>query len=271
MYGIIIAFKEFNVRDGILGSPWVGFKHFTRLFSDPDFFKILRNTLLLNFYQLIFAFPAPIIFALMLNEIKSNKYKRFIQTATYLPHFVSWVVMAGLLIYFLSPSQGVVNYVINGITGDTVFFMSKKEYFRSIVVLSGIWKEIGWNSIIYMAAIAGIDPELYEAAFCDGAGRWKRMWYITIPSIMPTVSVLLILSLGSFLGSNFDQIYNLLNPLLFETGEVFDTFVYRVGLTQFQYSYTTAIGLFRSLVGLVLIVGSNYLAKKMSGGEVGMW
>ncbi|HHY83521.1 MAG TPA: sugar ABC transporter permease [Clostridiales bacterium] len=271
MYGIIIAFKDFNVKAGILGSPWAGFKHFKRLFLDPEFFKIIRNTLLINLYQLLFAFPAPVVFAIMLNEIGSKRYRRFIQTATYLPHFISWVVMAGLLIYFLSPTNGIVNYVLKALTGKTIYFMSKKEYFRSIIVISGIWKEIGWNSIIYMAAIAAIDQSQYEAAICDGANRFQRMWHITIPSILPTVSVLLIMSLGSFLGSNFDQVFNLLNPVLYETGDVFDTYVYRVGLTQFQYSYTTAIGLFRSVVGMILIVIANFLSNKLSNGEVGMW
>lgn len=271
MYGIVIAFKDFNVRAGIWGSPWVGLKHFERLFTHPDFYKILRNTLLINLYQIIFAFPAPIVFALILNEMQSSAYKRFIQTATYLPHFISWVVMAGLVIYFLSPTTGVVNFIIQQLGGKPVYFLAKKEYFRSIVVVSGIWKEIGWNSIIYSAALAGVDTQLYEAAIVDGAGRWKRLWYITVPSIMPTVWVMLILSMGGFLSTNFDQIFNLVNPLTYETGDVIDTYVYRVGLQQFQYSYTTAIGLFKSAVGMVLVLSANYLAKKISDGEYSIW
>lgn len=271
LYGVIIAFKDFRVVDGIWGSPWVGFQHFQELFHSSDFYRLLKNTLLLNMYQLIFAFPAPIILAILLNEVRSRGFQRFIQTTMYLPHFVSWVIMSGLLIYFLSPTTGVVAQIVGWFGMEPVFFMGKKEYFRSIIVGSSILKDLGWGSIIYFAALSGINPEIQESAIIDGANRWQRIIRINIPSIMPTISIMFILSLGGFLSANFEQIINLLNPVTFETGDVIDTYVYRVGLQQFQYSYTAAIGLFKSFVGLLLILGANLTVRKMSQGENGLW
>ncbi|KWX72279.1 ABC transporter permease [Paenibacillus jilunlii] len=271
LYGVVIAFKDFKVVDGIWGSPWVGFQHFQELFQSSDFYRLLKNTLLLNFYQLLFAFPAPIILAILLNEVRSRYFQRFIQTTMYLPHFVSWVIMSGLLIYFLSPTTGIMADIMGWFGKEPIFFMGKKEYFRSIVVGSSILKDLGWGSIIYFAALSGINPEIQESAIIDGANRWQRIIRINIPSIMPTVSIMFILSLGGFLSANFEQIINLLNPVTFETGDVIDTYVYRVGLQQFQYSYTAAIGLFKSLVGLVLILGANLTVKKLSKGENGLW
>ncbi|PYI55571.1 ABC transporter permease [Paenibacillus flagellatus] len=271
LYGVMIAFKEFRVVDGIWNSPWVGFKHFETLFRTDDFYRLLQNTLLLNLYLLLFAFPAPIALALLLNEIRSRYFQRFIQVTMYLPHFVSWVVMAGLVIYFLSPTTGVVAEIVRLFGGKPVFYMGQKEYFRSIVVISAILKDIGWGSIIYFAALAGIHPELHESATIDGANRWQRMIHINIPSIMPTVAIMFILTLGGFLSANFEQIINLINPVTYETGDVIDTYVYRVGLQQFQYSYTAAIGLFKSLVGLLLILGANVLVRRLSRGENGLW
>jgi len=271
LYGVIIAFKDFKVVDGIWGSPWVGLQHFQELFQNSDFYRLLKNTLLLNLYLLLFAFPAPIILALLLNEVRSRYFQRFIQMTMYLPHFVSWVIMSGLIIYFLSPTTGVLAEIVGWFGGDPVFYMGKKEYFRSIVVVSAILKDLGWGSIIYFAALTGINPELQESAVIDGANRWQRMIKINIPSIMPTIAIMFILSLGGFLSANFEQIINLLNPVTFETGDVIDTYVYRVGLQQFQYSYTAAIGLFKSLVGLLLILGANLLVRKMSRGESGLW
>ncbi|ACT02809.1 ABC transporter permease [Paenibacillus sp. JDR-2] len=271
LYGVIIAFKDFKVVDGIWGSPWVGLQHFQELFQNSDFYRLLKNTLLLNLYLLIFAFPAPIILALLLNEVRSRYFQRFIQMTMYLPHFVSWVIMSGLIIYFLSPTTGVLAEIMGWFGVEPVFYMGKKEYFRSIVVISAILKDLGWGSIIYFAALTGINPELQESAIIDGANRWQRMIKINIPSIMPTIAIMFILSLGGFLSANFEQIINLLNPVTFETGDVIDTYVYRVGLQQFQYSYTAAIGLFKSLVGLLLILGANLLVRKMSRGESGLW
>ncbi|CQR54202.1 ABC transporter permease [Paenibacillus riograndensis] len=271
LYGVVIAFKDFKVVDGIWGSPWVGFQHFQELFQSSDFYRLLKNTLLLNFYQLVFAFPAPIILAILLNEVRSRYFQRFIQTTMYLPHFVSWVIMSGLLIYFLSPTTGIMADIMGWFGKEPIFFMGKKEYFRSIVVGSSILKDLGWGSIIYFAALSGINPEIQESAIIDGANRWQRIIRINVPSIMPTISIMFILSLGGFLSANFEQIINLLNPVTFETGDVIDTYVYRVGLQQFQYSYTAAIGLFKSLVGLVLILGANLTVKKLSKGENGLW
>ncbi len=271
LYGVIIAFKDFKVVDGIWGSPWVGFQHFQEIFQNGDFYRLLKNTLLLNLYQLIFSFPAPIILAILLNEVRSRYFQRFIQTTMYLPHFVSWVIMSGLIIYFLSPTSGVVGEIVKWFGGEPIFFMGKKEYFRPIVVISSILKDIGWGSIIYFAALAAINPELHESAVIDGANRWQRIIRINIPSIMPTIAIMFILSLGGFLSANFEQIINLLNPVNYETGDVIDTYVYRVGLQQFQYSYTAAIGLFKSLVGLLLILGANLTVRKLSRGESGLW
>jgi len=271
IYGVLIAFKDFRVVDGIWGSPWVGFKHFDALFHNADFYRLLKNTLLLNVYLLLLAFPAPIVLALLLNELRSRVFQRFIQMTMYLPHFVSWVIMSGLVIYFLSPTTGIAADIAGWFGAKPVFYMGNKEYFRPIVVVSAILKDIGWGSIIYFAALSGIHPELQESAVIDGANRWQRMLHINIPSIMPTVAIMFILSLGGFLSANFEQIINLLNPVNYETGDVIDTYVYRVGLQQFQYSYTTAIGLFKSLVGLVLILGANFAVRRLSRGENGLW
>ncbi|WP_438433217.1 ABC transporter permease [Gorillibacterium sp. sgz500922] len=271
LYGVIIAFKDFRVVDGVWGSPWVGFEHFQEIFRNHDFYRLLKNTLLLNLYQMLFAFPAPIVLALLLNEVKSRGFQRFVQTTMYLPHFVSWVIMSGLVIYFLSPTSGIMGEISSWFGKEPVFYMGKKEYFRAIVVGSSILKDLGWGSIIYFAALTGINPELQESAIIDGANRWQRIIRINIPSILPTVSIMFILSLGGFLSANFEQIINLLNPVNYETGDVIDTYVYRVGLQQFQYSYTAAIGLFKSLVGLLLILGANLTVRKVSHGESGLW
>lgn len=271
LYGVLIAFKDFRVVDGIWNSPWVGLKHFETLFQTDDFYRLLKNTLLLNLYLLLFAFPAPIALALLLNEVRSRFFQRFVQITMYLPHFVSWVIMSGLVIYFLSPTTGVVAVIVEWFGGKPVFYMGQKEYFRSIVVVSAILKDIGWSSIIYFAALSGIHPELQESATIDGANRWQRIVHINIPSIMPTVAILFILSLGGFLSANFEQIINLLNPVTYDTGDVIDTYVYRVGLQQFQYSYTAAIGLFKSLVGLLLILGANFTVRRLTRGESGLW
>jgi putative aldouronate transport system permease protein len=266
--GIVIAFQDYNVFNGIFGSPWVGLKHFKNLFEYPEFYEILKNTTLISLYQLILGFPAPIILALLLNEVRKMAFKKTIQTILYLPHFLSWVIIGGLVISFLSPTTGLINEVIKWFGGEPIFFMQESQYFRGIVVGSGIWKEVGWGTIIYLAAMAGINQELYEAAEVDGAGKFRQAISITIPSILPTIVVLLLLRIGNILDLGFEQIYMLLNPLVWETGEVFDTYIYRVGLLGGQYSYTTAIGLFKSIVGLLLLVGANKLSKKMTGNSI---
>jgi len=266
--GSVIAFQDYNVFAGVFKSPFVGLKHFENLFSYPEFLQILKNTILISFYQLIFGFPAPIILALLLNEVRKAYFKRSIQTILYLPHFLSWVIVGGLIINLLSPSTGVINEVIRFFGGEEIFFMQEASYFRSIVVGSSIWKEVGWSTIIYLAALAGINPDLYEAAEVDGAGKFRQAWSITLPSLLPTIMVLLLLRIGNILDLGFEQIYMLLNPLVRDTGEVIDTYVYRVGLLGGQYSYTTAIGMFKSVIGFILVVGANQLSKKITGNSI---
>ena len=268
LMGSVIAFQDYNIYLGIWASKFVGLKHFHNLFTYPEFYRVLRNTLLISLYQLIFGFPAPIVLALLLNEVRKMVFKRTVQTVLYLPHFLSWVIVGGMVINFLSPSSGLLNEVIKLLGGEPIFFLQEPAFFRSIVVASGIWKEIGWGTIIYLAALAGINPELYEAAEADGAGRFRQAIHISIPCIMPTIIVLLLLRIGNILDLGFEQIYILLNPLVWETGEVFDTYIYRVGLVGGQYSYTTAIGLFKSVVGFILLVGFNQLSKRTTGNSI---
>lgn len=266
--GIVIAFQDYNVFMGIFDSPWVGLKHFYNLFEYPEFYEILTNTVLISLYQLLFGFPAPIILALLLNEVRKRYFKQTVQTVLYLPHFLSWVIVGGLFISLLSPTSGLINEIIKLFGGEPIFFMQEPQYFRSIIVGSSIWKEVGWGTIIYLAAMAGINPELYEAAEVDGAGKFRQALNITIPSILPTIMILLLLRIGNILDLGFEQIYMLLNPLVWDTGEVFDTYIYRVGLLGGQYSYTTAIGIFKSVVGLLLLVGANRLSRRMTGNSI---
>ncbi|UQZ82448.1 putative multiple-sugar transport system permease YteP [Paenibacillus konkukensis] len=266
--GSIIAFQNYTPFGGILGSKFVGLEHFVRLFSYPEFYRVLRNTLLISMYQLIFGFPAPLILALLLNEVRKVAMKRFMQTILYVPHFLSWVILGGMVMTLLSPDRGLVNHVLNSFGSDSVFFMQQPEYFRSIVVISGVWKEAGWGTIVYLAALTGVNPELYEAAEVDGAGKLRQVFSVTIPAIMPTIMVLLLLKIGHMLDLGFEQIYVLLNPLVRETGDILDTYIYEVGLLGGQYSYTTAIGLFKSVVGLILILGANAISKKTTGDSI---
>ncbi|AEE96518.1 ABC transporter permease [Mahella australiensis] len=269
MYGVLIAFKDYNILDssfiGILRAPWAGLKYFKEFFNSPDIVNVLTNTVAINIIGLIIGFPAPIIFALLLNEIANDKFKKFTQTVSYLPYFISWVIYGGLIINMLAP-DGVVNGVLQrlGVIEDPVLFMGEPKYFWFIAVITGITKGLGWNAIIYLAAIAGVDPELYEAAIVDGAGRFKRMWYITLPSISGTIVILLILAISGMLGSNFDQIWMLQNPLNVSRSEVIDTYTYKMGLGSMRFSYATAVGLFRSAISVILLVTANYISKKLT-------
>ena len=269
MYGIVIAFMDFNVIKGIWGSQWVGISNFIELFSYSEFYNVLKNSLLINIYRLIWGFPAPIIVALMLNEIRRIRYKRVIQSLLYLPHFISWVVIAGIVYNFLSPSGGLVNVIIEMLGGKPVAFLQRPEYFRSIIVISDIWKEVGWGSIIYLAAMAGISSELYEASIIDGASRFQRILFVTIPGISTTIIVLFTLRMGSLLRNGFEQIFLLYNSLVYDVADVFETYTYRVGLMQGSYSFATAVGIFQSVIGLILILFTNKMAKKY--GEGGLW
>lgn len=264
MGGITIAFKDYSFRKGILGSEWVGFKHFKYLFTqNPDFFKLFFNTLIINIYKLILYFPMPILLAIFINEIVSVKFKRAVQTAIYLPHFVSWVVFGGIVIQFLSPSTGIVNEIIRLFGREPVFFMTESKMFRGIVVITEIWKSAGWGTIMYLAALTSIDQQLYEAAKIDGASRLQAIRYISLPGISDTIVVLLLLQIGQMMDVGFEQIYVLARPITYDVGDVLSTYIYRVGVGQAQFSMTTAIGLFQSLIGFVLIVSANYMCKKL--------
>lgn len=269
MGGIAIAFQNYSPYLGISESQWVGLMHFKNFFAGQDFGKLLMNTLAISFLNLIFYFPMPIIIALFLNEIKHPLYKKTIQTLVYIPHFVSMVVVASLTYTLLNEGDGIVNQVIETLTGKTIPFLSTPKYFRPMIIGQSIWKETGYGTIIFLAALAGVDIQLYEAAKVDGAGRWKQMWHITLPSIKGTIIVMLILRVGSILNTGFEQIYLMTNSLNRSVADVFDTFVYRVGITQGSFSYSTAVGLFKGIVGTVMVLSTNWFAKKM--GESGIY
>ncbi|MDQ1912683.1 ABC transporter permease subunit [Paenibacillus sp. GD4] len=264
LYGVQIAFKDYRIREGILGSPWVGFKHFIYLFTaSPDFLRIMKNTLLLSFYHIVFGFPAPIVLALLFNEIRIEMFKRITQTISYLPHFLSWVVLSGLLITILSPTTGTVNLLLSMVGMEPIYFLGDPQYFRFTLVVSSIWKEVGWGTIIYLAALAGVDPALYEAAVMDGANRWKQTWHITLPGIIPVITIMFIFRIGAVLNAGFDQVLNLYSPNTYSVGDILDTYVYRAGLTQLQYSLTAAVGLFKNVVAFTLVLLTNYMVKKL--------
>ncbi len=263
MYGIIIAFQDYNVFDGILGSKWVGLQQFDKLFHYADFYNVFKNTLLISIYKLVALFPIPILIALILNEIRHLLFKRSIQTVIYLPHFLSWVIIGGLFTNILSPNTGIVNALIEAAGGEPIAFLMDNNWFRSILVVSQGWKEAGWGAIVYIAAIAGIDQEQYEAARIDGAGRIKQIIHITIPGITSTIVLMLILRLGGLLEAGTEQIFIMYNPVVYETADVIGTYVYRLGLGKMEYSFSTAVGLFNSVVGFILILSGNFISKKI--------
>ncbi|TMV45846.1 sugar ABC transporter permease [Paenibacillus mesophilus] len=264
MYGIIIAFKKFQPLKGILGSSWVGFRYFEEFFTAPYFWRLLKNTLLLSFYSLLWGFPAPVLFALLLNEVRHKLYKRLVQTVSYLPHFISIVVIAGMVVSFTGLREGIVNQALVLLGMEPINFMAEPGWFRTIFVGSGIWQGFGWGSIIYLAAIAGIDPQLYEAAEMDGAGRWTRMWHITIPSLIPTIVIMFIMQMGHLMDVGVEKVLLLSNPLTYETADVISTFVYRRGVLNQDYSFATAVGLFNNVINLVLLIGVNALSRRLS-------
>ncbi|MDD9271356.1 ABC transporter permease [Paenibacillus sp. GCM10023248] len=263
MYGIIIAFQDFNIFDGFMGSKWVGLDQFEKLIHSEEFYQVFINTLLISLYKIVLLFPIPIIIALFLNEVRKMFFKKTIQTIIFLPHFLSWVIISGLFINILSPAGGLVNNVIQWFGGEPISFFLDNQFFRSVVVFTAGWKESGWNAIIFIAAIAGIEQEQYEAASIDGAGRIRQMLYITLPGIVPTIILILILRLGYLLEAGTEQILTMYNSVVYETGDVIGTFVYRQGLGQQDYSFSTAVGLFNSVVGFILIVAGNELSKKL--------
>lgn len=271
MFGVQLAFKDFNFRAGIWGSEWIGFYHFERLFRSNKFWEVFGNTLSISVKRTLFGFPAPIILALMINEVNNKFFKRTVQTISYLPHFLSWVIMGGIFAELLSPSRGVVNYFVTMFGGEPIHFLAEPSMFQNILVITGIWATVGWGTITYLAAITGVDSQLYEAAVVDGAGRFRCIWSITIPSILPIISIVFILGLSSVLSAGFDQTFNLYNERVYSTGDIIDTYVYRMGLVKMDYSFSTAVGLFKNVVGLVLVVGTNAIVRRFGDGDNALW
>jgi len=269
MWGVSIAFMNYMPFLGIFKSEWVGFDNFIRFFTEDAFLNLFRNTLILAIMNLVFFFPLPIIVSLLLNEIRNNKYKRLIQSMIYVPHFMSWVVIIGIVYVMFSPETGIITEAIGSVIGKKPDFLMSNEWFRPMIIMEVIWRETGWGTIIFLAALSGIDVNLYEAAMIDGANRFQQLWNITLPSIRSTIVILLILRLGNFMDSGFEQIFLMLNPLNREVGEVFDTYVYATGISKAQYSYSAAVGLFKSVIGLALVITADFLAKKF--GEEGIY
>ncbi len=266
MYGVVIAFKDYSIITGILQAPWAGLRHFEAFLTNPNFYNALRNTLGINILGLIVGFPVPIIFALFLYELRSQAFKKFTQTVSYLPHFLSWVVYGGLIISLLSTETGAVNTLLlrTGLIREPIFFLGEPRYFWGIAVLTNITKTLGWSAILYLAAIAGVDPQLHEAGVIDGAGRFQRMWHITLPSIGGTVFILLIFTISNMLNWGFDQIWMLQNALNVSMSEIIDTYVYKVGLQQLRFSYAAAVGLMRSVVAVILLLLANWFAGRVA-------
>ncbi|KRF03653.1 protein lplB [Paenibacillus sp. Soil766] len=269
MLGIVIAFKNYRVFDGILDSKWVGLAHFRTLLTDPKFFSVLSNTMLINLFKFIFQFPLPIILALLLNEVRTGFVKRMTQTLTYLPHFLSWVVIAGIFVDILSPSTGIINAMLKVFNISPISFLGDDSYFRSVLVASTAWKETGWSAIIYLAALTSIDPDLYAASSVDGAGKLRQTWHITLPGISSTIVFIIILRVSTLLGSDTEQVLLLYNPLVYSVGDVIGTYVYREGIQNGSYSYTTAVGLFVSAIGFTLMITANKISRKYS--NRGIW
>lgn len=268
MYGATIAFKDFNVARGIMGSPWVGFKHFKEFFSGFYFGRLLKNTLVISFSNIIFGFPAPVILALLLNEIRNNFYKRMVQTVTYLPHFISIMIMCGLIREFVS-YDGLINDILVWCGMERTSMLLKQELFVPIYVISGIYQELGWGSIVYLSAISSIDEQLYEAAKIDGAGIFRRMWHVTIPGILPTIVVLLIMRVGKIMTVGYEKIILLYNPSIYETADIISSYVYRRGLQEFAYSASAAVGLFNSVINFILVILTNKISRALT--ETSLW
>jgi len=269
MWGVMISFQDYSPYLGFWSSEWIGFEHFQRFFSNPDFLILFRNTMAINLLNLIFFFPLPILLSLMLNELRVGLYKKTIQTIIYLPHFLSWVIIVGISFLLLSQGEGLINKMLVAAGLGKIGFLTNPDYFWVILTIQSIWKDAGWGTIIFLAAIAGVDPQLYEAARMDGAGRIRQMWHVTLPGIRAIIIVLLILRIGHIMDIGFEQVFLMMNGAVANVADVFDTYVYRVGIQQGQFSYSTAVGLFKSIVGLTLVIISNRLAKRF--GEEGVY
>jgi putative aldouronate transport system permease protein len=267
--GIALAFKNYRVLEGIWGSPWVGFKHFETLFNSYYFANILLNTVLISFLKSAFGILTSLILALLLNEVRVTWFKRLIQTVTYLPHFLSWVVISGILLSLLSPAGGLINaFVVNQLHLQPVAFLTSPEWFRFVLVASELWKNMGWNAVIFLAALTGISPTLYEAAAVDGASRLQRVWNITLPGILPVIGLVALLNIGNIMNAGFEQVFVLYNPAVYDVSDIIDTWVYRQGLQNFQLELATAVGLFKGVIGFILILTTNWIAKKTTGSGI---
>lgn len=269
MFGIVISFKDYNLFKGLTGSQWVGLKYYKLFLANPDALIIIKNTVVLGGYKLLFGFPAPIVLALLLNELRSKVYKRFVQTVSYLPYFLSTVVVSSIIVMLLSPSTGWLNHMFQRLGFPTINFLQESEWFRTIYVSSEIWQQVGWGSIIFLAAITTIDPQLYEAAKMDGAGRLRQIWHVTLPGIATTVIIMFILQIGHVLEIGFEKVFLLSNAATYDTSDVISTYVYRVGLLQSGFSYGTAIDLFMGIIGFILVYTSNKLSRRF--GETSLW
>ncbi|NQX61735.1 sugar ABC transporter permease [Paenibacillus qinlingensis] len=269
MFGLVISLKNYNLFKGVWASEWVGFKYYKLFWENPDFFKLIYNTFMLGIYRLIFGFLAPILLALLLNEARHAFFKRFVQTVSYLPHFISNVVAASMVLMFLSPSSGIVNHLIQVFGFEPINFMVMPGMFRSVYVISEIWQHVGWETIIYLAALTSIDPQLYEAAEMDGAGRWRKIANVTLPGIAPAIVIVFILNVGHVLDIGFEKVFLLYNPAIYETADIISTYVYRTGIGQGNYSYATAIDFFTGIVSLVFIYSANWISRRV--GETSLW
>lgn len=269
MWGILISFQEYSPFKGLWRSDWIGLDHYVRFFTNPDFLLLFRNTLAINFFNLAFFFPLPILISLMLNEVRKEYFKRTVQSIIYLPHFLSWVVIVGITFLLLSESEGIINKLLVALGFEPFGFLTNSNTFWLMLTVQSIWKEAGWGTIIFLAAMANVDPQLYEAARMDGASRLKQAWHVTLPTIRNVILILLILRLGDIMDVGFEQVFLMMNGAVSSVADVFDTYVYRVGILQGQFSYTTAVGIFKSVVGLILVLGANKLAKKY--GEEGIF
>ena len=266
IYGIVISFQDFSPFKGVLNSNWVGLKNFEHFLSDSNFWRVFKNTIIINLMQIIIGFPIPVLFAIFLNELWSNRFKKVVQTVSYLPHFISWVVAASIITSALSPASGIINKFLEGAFGiEPIYFLAKEEYFRLIIVISNVWKELGMQSVYYIAALASIDTELYEAAKMDGAGKIKQTIHITLPGLRSIIIVLLVLKVGRMVTIGFEQIFLLYNPLLYDVGDVISTYTYRLGIEQTRYSLTSAIGVTQSVVNFILVYAANKAARKIAG------
>ncbi len=269
MYGNIIAFKHYSPTKGIWGSDWAGFTYFIRFFKSPYFLRVLKNTILISVYSILWGFPIPIIFALMTNDLGAKVYKRVVQAVSYIPYFISTVIICGMIVNFLSPSNGIINVIIRFFGGESINFLMEPKWFKTVFITSGIWQGFGWSAIIYLAALTGVSQELYEAAKIDGATRLQRVLHISIPSIMPTIVVTFILQIGTLMSVGYEKVILLYNPVTLEAADVISSYTYRTGLVEGNYSFASAVGLFNSAINLILVIIANKLSKKVS--EVSLW